>query len=144
MNICGQSLTRGTRYNLRRAFIAHTLCPSTTLQTSTSSCGLYNSTRSVATSHATSSSNNREVHTYNPPPPPRASSHKEEDDFEIPPPPTDCCMSGCANCVWVTYAEELAQIYKDGGKASERVLEAIEDPSLKIFLSLELKEKLKS
>lgn len=52
-------------------------------------------------------------------------------------------MSGCANCVWITYAAELASIYKDGGKASERVMRAIDDPSLKIFLNLELKELLK-
>lgn len=71
------------------------------------------------------------------------SSSTSDDDVELPPPPTDCCMSGCANCVWLSYAEELAQIYKDGGRAAERVLEAIEDPSLKIFLSLELRQKLK-
>lgn len=34
-------------------------------------------------------------------------------------------------------------IYKDGGKASESVMRAIDDPSLKIFLNLELKELLK-
>ena len=73
------------------------------------------------------------------PPPPF-----EEEDLELPPPPTDCCMSGCVNCVWVLYAEELAQIYQDGGEAAEKVLEAVEDPSLKIFLSLELREKFKS
>lgn len=74
------------------------------------------------------------------------STHIEggDDDIELPPPPTDCCMSGCANCIWVRYAEELAEIYKDGDRAAERVLEAIEDPSLKIFLSLELREKFKS
>ena len=65
----------------------------------------------------------------------------EDEGFDLPPPPTDCCMSGCANCVWVLYAEELAGIYKDGGKAAEKVLKAIEDPGLKIFLSLELREK---
>ena len=74
-----------------------------------------------------------------PPPPP-----SEEEDFELPPPPTDCCMSGCVNCVWVLYAEELAQIYRDGGRAAEKVLEAVEDPSLKIFINLELREKFKS
>ena len=66
-----------------------------------------------------------------------------ESEVELPPPPTDCCMSGCANCVWVVYAEELAAIYKDGGRAAEKVLEAIQDPSLRIFLSLELRERLK-
>lgn len=61
----------------------------------------------------------------------------------IPAPPTTCCMSGCSNCVWITYARELAEIYKDGGKASEKVMRAIDDPSLKIFLNLELKELLR-
>lgn len=67
-----------------------------------------------------------------------------EDDIQVPDPPTTCCMSGCANCVWVEYAEELARLYKDGGRAAEKVMKTIEDPSLKIFLSLELKDKLKS
>jgi hypothetical protein len=51
-------------------------------------------------------------------------------------------MSGCANCVWITYAQELAQLYKDSGRAAESVMNAIDDPSLKMFLNLELKEKL--
>ena len=46
--------------------------------------------------------------------------------------------------MWLLYAEELARIYRDGGTAAEKVLEAIDDPSLKIFLSLELREKFKS
>lgn len=66
-----------------------------------------------------------------------------EEETPIPDPPTDCCMSGCSNCVWITYALELAAIYKDGGKASERVMRAIDDPGLKIFLNLELKEFMK-
>ena len=53
-------------------------------------------------------------------------------------------MSGCANCVWIEYAQELAVLYKDGGKAAEKVMKTIKDPSLKIFLSLELREKLPS
>ena len=64
--------------------------------------------------------------------------------IQIPEPPTNCCMSGCANCVWITYAQELAQLYKDSGKAADSVMNAIDDPSLKMFLNLELKEKLNS
>lgn len=72
-------------------------------------------------------------------------THTADDttDIVVPDPPTDCCLSGCANCVWITYAAELAAIYKDGGKAAEKVMIAIDDPSLKIFLNLELKELLK-
>lgn len=66
---------------------------------------------------------------------------QEEDvDIHLPDPPTTCCMSGCANCVWIEYAKELAVLYKDGGQAAEKVMKAIEDPSLKIFLSLELRD----
>ena len=69
------------------------------------------------------------------------SSGDGESDPQLPPLPTDCCMSGCANCVWISYAEELAKVYRDGGRAGEKVLEAIQDPSLRIFISLELREK---
>lgn len=70
------------------------------------------------------------------------SSSKERDP---PPPtlpeePTNCCMSGCANCVWIEYAKELTKIYSDGGdKAKELILQKITDPSLKMFLQMELR-----
>uniref|UniRef100_A0AAG5DFD5 Oxidoreductase-like domain-containing protein n=1 Tax=Anopheles atroparvus TaxID=41427 RepID=A0AAG5DFD5_ANOAO len=58
---------------------------------------------------------------------------------ELPPEPTTCCMSGCQNCVWIQYAAELTKILNDGGeKARELVLEKISDPSLKMFLKIEL------
>ncbi len=69
---------------------------------------------------------------------------QEAEEVAIPDPPTTCCMSGCANCVWIDYAKELAAIYNDGGQAAEKVMKTIDDPSLKIFLSLELKEALKN
>jgi len=68
----------------------------------------------------------------------------EDTDIQLPDPPTTCCMSGCAKCVWIEYAQELAVLYKDGGKAAEKVMKVIEDPSIKIFISLELREKLPS
>ena len=71
-------------------------------------------------------------------------SDSHSDHIQIPEPPTNCCMSGCANCVWITYAQELAQLYKDSGRAADSVMNAIDDPSLKMFLNLELKEKLNS
>ena len=46
--------------------------------------------------------------------------------------------------MWITYAQELAQLYKDSGRAADSVMNAIDDPSLKVFLNLELKDKLSS
>ncbi|XP_037090593.1 oxidoreductase-like domain-containing protein 1 [Pollicipes pollicipes] len=63
---------------------------------------------------------------------------------DAPPPeqPTICCMSGCANCVWIEYAERLAAHYRDGGEAGRRAIEAnVTDPSLKAFLLLELRTR---
>ncbi|XP_058067222.1 oxidoreductase-like domain-containing protein 1 [Anopheles bellator] len=58
---------------------------------------------------------------------------------ELPPEPTTCCMSGCQNCVWIQYAAELTKILDDGGDAArEIVLQKITDPSLKMFLKMEL------
>lgn len=49
-------------------------------------------------------------------------------------------MSGCANCVWVEYAEQLAKLLGDNDdRAREIVLSKITDPNLKMFLDLELR-----
>ena len=62
----------------------------------------------------------------------------------LPPPPTMCCMTGCANCVWIEYAEKLVSKY---GNCSEGVtkdiLSQIDDPSLKAFVEMELMFRLK-
>ncbi|XP_076054753.1 uncharacterized protein LOC143033331 [Oratosquilla oratoria] len=53
--------------------------------------------------------------------------------------PSTCCMSGCANCVWIDYADALAKYYKDGGKkAKEAIEKEVTDPNMKAFLTLEL------
>jgi len=57
-----------------------------------------------------------------------------------PEPPVECCMSGCANCVWIQYAEELKGYYSDGqgSQMAKEAIEQIDNPGLKMFLKLEL------
>lgn len=60
-------------------------------------------------------------------------------------PPTTCCGSGCLNCVWVSYAEKLAEHYCDGGLEAERTIEKeVTDPSLKAYILMEVRMKRKS
>ncbi|SPP81109.1 oxidoreductase-like domain-containing protein 1 [Drosophila guanche] len=71
----------------------------------------------------------------------RQLADKTPKDIVIPPEPTTCCMSGCANCVWLDYAQTLTKLL-DGNdeRARELVLSKITDPNLKMFLSLELRQ----
>lgn len=58
--------------------------------------------------------------------------------------PTTCCMSGCANCVWLEYAEKLSEYYKDGGEKSiKEINEKISDPNIKAYLLHELRMRMK-
>nr|XP_012152624.1 PREDICTED: oxidoreductase-like domain-containing protein 1 [Megachile rotundata]XP_012152625.1 PREDICTED: oxidoreductase-like domain-containing protein 1 [Megachile rotundata]XP_012152626.1 PREDICTED: oxidoreductase-like domain-containing protein 1 [Megachile rotundata] len=54
--------------------------------------------------------------------------------------PTNCCMSGCANCVWIEYAEKLsATIAKSDADVQKMILDKVQDPNMRAFLSMELK-----
>lgn len=59
---------------------------------------------------------------------------------EYPEEPTTCCMSGCANCVWLDYAEKLSEYYRDGGEqAIKEINEKVADPNIRAFLLHELR-----
>ncbi|XP_008183487.1 oxidoreductase-like domain-containing protein 1 [Acyrthosiphon pisum] len=62
---------------------------------------------------------------------------------ELPEEPTTCCMSGCANCVWIEYADKVRSMLanSDSKQVSQMVLDKIQDPNMKAFLSMELKSK---
>jgi hypothetical protein len=49
-------------------------------------------------------------------------------------------MSGCENCVWIQYAQELTEMYKDSGTTAQKIIfEKIKDPTMQVFLKMELK-----
>ncbi len=64
------------------------------------------------------------------------------------PPANLCCMSGCANCVWLDYAEQVLDYYKSrgddhGAMDVESILEEIdsgvEDNLVKAFVKTEVR-----
>lgn len=64
---------------------------------------------------------------------------------DYPEEPTTCCMSGCANCVWLEYAEKISTYYRDGGEqAVKEINEKVSDPNIRAFLLQELRMMKKS
>ncbi|XP_051171199.1 uncharacterized protein LOC127288038 [Leptopilina boulardi] len=54
--------------------------------------------------------------------------------------PTTCCMSGCANCVWIQYAEKVSQLLNESDKNfKEIIMEKVQDPNMRAFLEMELR-----
>lgn len=54
--------------------------------------------------------------------------------------PTNCCMSGCANCVWIQYAEQLSNVIEASNVDLQKViLEKVQDSNMRAFLTMELK-----
>lgn len=55
--------------------------------------------------------------------------------------PTTCCMTGCSNCVWIKYVEDLTEYYNDKGEMAKKAIENVQDESIKIFLKMQLQVK---
>jgi len=77
--------------------------------------------------------------------------------FPEPPDPLSCCGSGCQNCVWIQYADDVSAYFekpKDDPpvgaakilnkfKAVKKEMEKhVEDPNLRSYLLMEIKAKL--
>lgn len=56
--------------------------------------------------------------------------------------PTNCCMSGCNNCVWIQYAEKLSNSLENSNlDVQKQIMEKIQDPNMRAFLSMELRSR---
>lgn len=54
--------------------------------------------------------------------------------------PTNCCMSGCTNCVWIQYAEKLSNTLEHSDVDMQKlIMEKVQDPNMRAFLSMELR-----
>ncbi|XP_054763202.2 uncharacterized protein LOC129269730 [Lytechinus pictus] len=56
----------------------------------------------------------------------------------VAPDPETCCESGCVNCVWIKYAEEIKDYYPDHQERLKEILDLIEDYNVKMFVRMEL------
>lgn len=65
---------------------------------------------------------------------------EDEPTKRINPPevPTNCCMTGCPNCVWLQFAKDMMEFSIEGGPNARKIIEEIEDPNLRTFLLFEL------
>lgn len=49
-------------------------------------------------------------------------------------------MSGCANCVWIQYAEEISsQLHGGSDVVREIIMKEVQDTNMRSFLEMELR-----
>ena len=60
--------------------------------------------------------------------------YPQSSDQRPPSLPTTCCMSGCANCVWLDYANDVVDFYCKRGGASDGGVEQILKESAAVLL----------
>ena len=79
-----------------------------------------------------------------------SSSQGSDSSTSLPEAPSNmCCMSGCANCVWLDYIDDMIKAYaKKGEKLDLKVIlqeidDNVSDPMIKSFIKMELKTKFK-
>ncbi|XP_063533568.1 oxidoreductase-like domain-containing protein 1 [Cydia strobilella] len=61
-------------------------------------------------------------------------------DASIDEPPTACCQSGCANCVFIVWAETLSKKMNNAGpEIAEKIMKSVQDPCLRAYLEMELR-----
>jgi hypothetical protein len=86
----------------------------------------------------------------NAPPSSSSSNPHVPTSVAAPPPPLPtglCCMSGCANCVWLDYADEIVSYYLAKGEKlgvdsiMKEVDDNVSDEMVKAFIKMEIKFK---
>ena len=74
----------------------------------------------------------------------KSGDNKKKTFKSLPEPPDNCCQSGCDNCVWIQWAKDVEEYYRDGGLEAEKQIEKlINDPSLKHFIQLQIHKAIK-
>ncbi|XP_071797184.1 uncharacterized protein [Asterias amurensis] len=63
---------------------------------------------------------------------------KDPKPMPQPPDPETCCESGCVNCVWIRYVQELMEHSPNDKEQVKKVLDQIEDYNVKMFVKMEL------
>ena len=59
-------------------------------------------------------------------------------------------MSGCANCVWLDYTDDMIKTYENKGQTLDlnivlkEIDDNVNDPMIKSFIKMELKSKFKN